>query len=111
MLRPAMTRLGGTGVWSKRLRYAAPEEIVAAAGELEELGYTALWIPDFGGPLFESLERLLAATSTVTVASGILNIWRHEADEVSAWWRTLAAEDRARVLVGLGVSHGPLIGE
>lgn len=111
MLVPAVSELGETGVWSKRLRYAEPEEIAAAAGELEACGYGTLWIPDFGGLVFEALDRLLVATSTVVVATGILNIWRHTPDEVVAWWDSLPEAHRGRVLVGLGVSHGPLIGE
>jgi hypothetical protein len=37
--------LSGVGVWSSQLRYGNPEESAEAAAELEELGFTALWIP------------------------------------------------------------------
>jgi probable F420-dependent oxidoreductase len=103
--------LGGTGVWSRQLRYADPAEIASAAAELESLGYSALWVPDTGGRLFEALDRLLAATANVTIATGILNVWRHTADEAAAWWTSLDQANRDRVLLGLGVSHGPIIGE
>jgi probable F420-dependent oxidoreductase len=100
----------GTGVWSMELRYLDPEEIGEAAAELDLLGYSAIWIPDSGGDVFGALDRLLAATSTITVATGILNIWKHPASQVAAWLGALPDEHRARVLVGLGISHGPLIG-
>jgi len=101
----------GTGIWAIELRYGEPGEIARSAAELESLGYDTLWIPDIGGPVLDAVDVLLDATSTVTVATGILNIWKHEPAEVTAWWSGLAPDRRARVLLGLGVSHGPLIGE
>jgi probable F420-dependent oxidoreductase len=101
----------GTGIWSFELRYYDPAAIVDAASELEELGYTAVWLPDVGGDVFDALDRVLGATTTIVVASGIVNIWAHDAAEVVQWWHGLAPADRARTLLGLGVSHGPLIGD
>lgn len=103
--------LAGTGVWARELRHADPVEIASAAAHLEALGYTALWIPDRGGRLFAALDRLLAATSTITVASGILNVWRHTPAEAASWWASLDRASRDRTLLGLGVSHAPLIGQ
>jgi hypothetical protein len=78
--------LTGTGIWSPGLRFGEPAEIAETAAELESLGYTALWIPDAGGDLFGALDLLLDATSTVTVATGVLNIWHQTSDTTSAWW-------------------------
>ncbi len=79
----------GTGVWSSALRNGDPSEIGAAAGELESLGYGALWIPDVGGDVFAAVENLLAATTTATIATGILNLWMHTAEETAANHATL----------------------
>jgi probable F420-dependent oxidoreductase len=106
-----MATLGGTGIWSHHLRHDPPEEIAEGVLELESLGYSAAWIPDIGGDVFEALDRLLEATSTITIATGILNVWMHTASETAAWWRSLSGDRQQRVLVGLGISHGPLIGE
>jgi probable F420-dependent oxidoreductase len=103
------TRLGGTGIWSGMLRYGDPAEAVAAAAELEALGYSALWIPDVGGDLFTPLAALLGATSSVTIATGILNIWMHTADEAAAQHARLTAEHGPRFLCGIGISHRPFI--
>jgi len=103
--------LSGTGVWSIELRMFEPADIVDAVGELESLGYSAVWFGDIGGPVFEALDRLLGATSTMTIATGVLNLWKHTPAEVGAWWAGLATAQQARVLLGIGVSHGPLIGE
>jgi len=101
----------GTGIWSSELRYGDPAEIVEAAAELEAWGYTAVWLPDVGGELFDALDRVMAATSTLTVATGILNIFRQTPEAANAWWSTLAPADRDRTMLGLGVSHGPFIGD
>jgi probable F420-dependent oxidoreductase len=102
-------RLTGTGVWSGHLRYGDAGLIAEAAAELEELGYTAAWIPDVGGDVLGSVEDLLRATSGITIATGILNIWMHEPAEVAA--RRAGWDDswQQRFLMGLGVSHAPLI--
>jgi probable F420-dependent oxidoreductase len=103
------SRLTGTGVWSAALRYGDAAEGADAAAELESLGYTAAWVPDIGGDVFGSVERLMAATSTMTIATGILNLWMHEPEETGAEHARLVAAHGPRFLVGIGVSHAPLI--
>jgi probable F420-dependent oxidoreductase len=99
------------GVWSAELRYGEPGAICEAAAELEASGYTACWLPDVGGPVFEALDRLLGATASLTVATGVLNIWLHTPDETLRWFGGLDEPRRGRVLLGLGVGHAPHIGE
>jgi probable F420-dependent oxidoreductase len=76
---------------------------------LEELGYSALWLPDIGGDVFEAVERLMAATNDTTIATGILNLWMHSAEETADAHARLTAAHGDRFLVGIGVSHAPLI--
>lgn len=102
-------QLAGVGVWSSQLRYGDAAESADAAAELEDLGYTALWIPDVGGPLFDAVENLLGATSKAVVATGILNLWMHEPVDVAAKYQSLVSAHGARLLLGIGVSHAPLI--
>ena len=101
--------LSGTGIWSSALRYGDPAEAAAAGAELEELGYSAQWVPDVGGDVFGAVANLLAATTTTTVATGILNLWMHTPEETAARHAALTAERGPRFLVGIGVSHAPLI--
>jgi probable F420-dependent oxidoreductase len=101
----------GTGIWSGELRFGDPAEMAEAAAELESWGYTALWIPDVGGDLFGALDRLLGATTSVTIATGVLNIWHQTPEATAAWWSAQPPAVRDRTMLGLGVSHGPLIGE
>jgi probable F420-dependent oxidoreductase len=101
--------LTGVGVWSSQLRYGDPSESAEAAAELDDLGFAALWIPDVGGPVFDAVGRLLAATKRTVIATGILNLWMHSASDVAASYAALTAEHGDRFLLGIGVSHAPLI--
>ena len=104
--------IGKLGIWSMEARFGDPTLIAEAAGEIEALGYGALWVPGgIGGDITGDLDRLLDATRHITIATGIINIWKHEPAELAAWWRHQDAARRARLLLGLGISHGPLIGE
>jgi probable F420-dependent oxidoreductase len=102
-------RLSGTGIWSSTLRYGDANEAASCAAELERLGYTAIWIPDVGGDVFGSVANLLGATSTATVATGILNVWMHTPEETAAKHAELTAAHGPRFLCGIGISHRPLI--
>jgi probable F420-dependent oxidoreductase len=101
--------LSGVGIWSNQLRYGDSAESAEAAAELEELGYTALWIPDIGGPVLDSVDHLLSSTKQVVVATGILNLWMHEPSDVAARYASLTKTHGDRFLLGIGVSHAPLI--
>lgn len=101
--------LAGMGVWSAALRYGDSGQIASAAPELESLGYTALWIPDPGGDVFSPIAHLLASTTNITVATGILNLWMHSAQETAKQHATLTLQHGKRFLVGIGISHGPSV--
>jgi probable F420-dependent oxidoreductase len=101
--------LSGVGIWSSQLRYGNPDEAADAAAELEQLGFTALWIPDVGGPVLDSVDHLLASTKQLVIATGILNLWLHEPSDVAARYASLTETHGERFLLGIGCSHAPLI--
>ena len=101
--------LSGVGLWSSQLRYGKPGAAAEAAAELDELGFTALWIPDVGGPVLDSVDNLLSATRRTVIATGILNLWMHDPAEVAARYAALTETHGERFLLGIGVSHAPLI--
>ena len=102
-------KLSGVGLWSSQLRYGNPTEAAEAAAELDELGFPALWIPDVGGPVLDSVDNLLSATKRTVIATGILNLWMHDPIEVADRYATLTETHGERFLLGIGVSHAPLI--
>lgn len=102
--------LGGTGIWNAALRFGDEKQSCEAVVTAEELGYTAVWIPDAGGDdLFPRLGALLGATSEIVVATGILNLWMHDVATIAAGYSELAEKHGDRLLLGIGVSHAPLI--
>lgn len=101
--------LSGVGLWSSQLRYGNPAKAAEAAAELDELGFTALWIPDVGGPLLDSVENLLSATRQTVIATGVLNLWMHEPSDVATRYAKLTEAHGERFLLGIGVSHAQLI--
>jgi probable F420-dependent oxidoreductase len=105
-------QLGRLGIWSMELRFGDPAAGAETAAELEELGAGALWIP--GGiddAVLGDIDRLLSATKRLALATGIINIWKHEPREIADWWHGLSDDHKQRAWLGLGISHGPLIGE
>jgi probable F420-dependent oxidoreductase len=94
------------------VRFAPGGAGLGAAAELEQLGFPTLWVPggvDSG--VLGTLDQLLDATSSLKFGTGILNIWKHEPADVATWWKGQSPERQKRLVLGLGVSHGPLIGE
>nr|WSS59846.1 TIGR03620 family F420-dependent LLM class oxidoreductase [Streptomyces sp. NBC_01177] len=103
---------GRVGIWSSALHGSRTDDagrraIAEAVAELEELKYGTLWIG--GSPSVEDAAAVVAATRTVTVATGILSIWDHTAEEVAAGIAAIGAGSRGRFVLGLGVSHGPMV--
>lgn len=104
--------LGKIGLWSMQLAFGDKQAAASAAAEIEEMGFGAIWIPGgISDTVLEDVDALLAATSKVCIATGILNIWKHEPQQVAEWFLALPEKHRSRVLLGIGVSHGPFIGD
>jgi probable F420-dependent oxidoreductase len=104
--------LGSIGIWATSLRYGDPGVITDAAAELDELGYATLWLPGgAGGDVFGDSARVLQATREATVGVGVLNVWMHSPSEVAAGHADVVARYPGRFLLGLGVSHAPLVGQ
>ncbi|MBO0914059.1 TIGR03620 family F420-dependent LLM class oxidoreductase [Streptomyces laculatispora] len=103
---------GRVGIWSSALHGSRADEagrraIAEAVAELEDLGYGTLWIG--GSPSPDDAAAVVAATRRVTVATGILSIWDHTAKEAADRIAAIDAGARGRFVLGLGVSHGPMV--
>ncbi|WP_317931794.1 TIGR03620 family F420-dependent LLM class oxidoreductase [Halioxenophilus sp. WMMB6] len=104
--------LGRLGLWSPELRLSNRAEAASVAAEIESLGFGTLWIPGrIDNQVLDDVAHLLAATESICVATGILNLWLHEPTDVAKWFLALPKRDQRRVMLGVGVSHRPLIGE
>jgi probable F420-dependent oxidoreductase len=103
--------LGGpVGLWSGSLSSLGAVELAEAAGELEELGYPALWCGEaLGREAFVNSALMLGSTSRLKVGTGIANIYVRDATAAKGASQGLAEAYPARFVFGLGVSHKPLL--
>ncbi len=100
---------GKLGVWYF-FDGSSSADTAAAAQRIEKLGYGTLWLPETVGKSPVALASwLLANTSTLNLATGIINIYHREPGVTMAAQKTLAEQSSGRFLLGMGVSHKPLV--
>src|SRR5262245_6022754 len=104
-------QLGKLGVWAS-LDGLSSAAALAFAQRIEKRGYTALWIPESRGRnALVNAAWLLAGTSSLIVATGIANIYARDAMATANAQRGLNEQSGNRFLLGLGVSHKPLVSD
>lgn len=103
------TNLGKLGVWAFIDGMTAPEA-VRFAQQVEAWGYSALWIPEaVGRDPFSIIGYLAAHTKTLVFATGIANIYARDPMAMNAIHKTVSELAPDRFVLGLGVSHAPLV--
>jgi probable F420-dependent oxidoreductase len=102
--------LGPVGVWWSGSWRVADEPSLDVASELEALGYGALWSSGGYEPgLSPRFEQLLASTTRIPVASGIVSVWTAAPEEVGSGVAALESRFPGRFLLGIGASHAPMV--
>jgi probable F420-dependent oxidoreductase len=96
LLKPDVGRFG---VWTGGA--PKPEHVA----EIEKLGYGALWVGSSPPADLKFAEPILAATESITLATGIVNIWSAPADEVAESYHRIEKAYPGRFLLGIGVGH------
>ncbi|HZD25936.1 MAG TPA: TIGR03620 family F420-dependent LLM class oxidoreductase [Alphaproteobacteria bacterium] len=102
-------KTGSLGVWFATNALNA-DELTELATNVETLGYEALWYPE--SLAYESLSLagfLLARTSRLKLASGIANIYARDPLTAAAGHDGLNRLYGGRFVMGLGVSHKPIV--
>jgi probable F420-dependent oxidoreductase len=103
------TKLGKLGVWSF-IDGMTATEAAQFAQQLEQWGYSALWVPEaVGRDPFSIIAYMLANTETLIFATGIANIYARDPMAMNAIHKTLSEIAPERFMLGLGVSHAPLV--
>lgn len=102
-------QLGKLGVW-----YFTDGKTAAEAAEfaqkIEALGYSALWIPEtVGRHPFVHAGWLLSHTTRLIIGTGIASIYNRDPGAAMAGAKSLAEQSGGRFILGLGVSHQPLV--
>ncbi|QUH04008.1 LLM class F420-dependent oxidoreductase [Saccharopolyspora erythraea] len=97
------------GVWWTSDAWSI-NDVIARAREIEQLGYASLFYGEAGGKeTFTQAAALLGGTERLVVGTGIANIHARSAPASESGARTLGALHPGRFVLGLGVSHAPLV--
>lgn len=103
-------KLGRLGAWYSTDKLGDATAIRAFAQTVEKLGYDTLWYPEARGN--ESLSVggfMLGATSTLKIGSSIASIYARDAFTARRGMITLNGLYGGRFILGLGVSHVPMV--
>ncbi|MEY2397405.1 MAG: hypothetical protein QOJ00_579 [Actinomycetota bacterium] len=104
-----MRDLSTIGVWTHTETMPGTDAITLAQ-RLESLGYSTLWLPETAGKdPFVLIGMLAAHTTELRFATGIANIFHRHPGVMKQAAMTLAEQSGGRFLLGIGVSHGPMV--
>lgn len=102
--------LGRIGLWAADFDLQPMTKAQEAIAQVEEMGYGAVWVPEavIREP-FASTALLLSATKKMVLATGIASLHARTAQTMQAGWKTLTEAFPDRFLLGIGVSHAPMV--
>ncbi len=102
--------IGRIGLWQGVLDQQPSSRVREVVAEIEEMGWPTVWIPEaVGRDPFVSASVMLEASTTLKVATGIVQIHARHPMTTAAAQKTVAEAFDNRFLLGIGVSHGPFI--
>jgi probable F420-dependent oxidoreductase len=102
--------LGRVGIWTFTLDLQPIARAREVAAEVEELGYGAVWVPEaFTKDPLVHASQLLGGTTRIAVGTGIAQIYGRDAMAMNAGWKTVSEAFPGRFVLGLGVSHQPMV--
>ncbi len=103
-------KLGRVGLWAADFDLQPMAKAQEAIAQVEEMGYSAVWVPEavLREP-FASCGLLLSATKKMVIGTGIASIHARTAQTMQAGWKTLTEAFPDRFLLGMGVSHAPMV--
>jgi len=102
-------KLGRIGVWYSMDKLNGPQ-LADLVRVVEKTGYSALWYPESRG--YESMSlaaHLLSKSERLTVGSSIANIYARDAYTAQRAMVSLDDWHDGRFILGLGVSHIPMV--
>ena len=98
------------GIWTGAFEQEPANKVRQAVVELEQLGYGAVWYSEgLGRESLTQAALLLSASSHIVVATGIANIYGRDPFTMASAHKTLSEAYPERFVLGLGVSHIPLV--
>ena len=105
-----MVELGKVGLWTGALDALDVSAARDAVAELDAQGWGALWFGEaYGREALTAAQLYLSAAPRIAVATGIASIYARDAMATAGGAKTLQAAYPDRFVLGLGVSHAPLV--
>ena len=99
--KPDLGRFGSFG------RGVTPEQ----AKDIEALGYGAVWVGGSPPAELDWVEPILEKTTTLQVATGIVNIWTADAKTVAESFHRINTAHPGRFVLGIGAGHPEQVGQ
>lgn len=93
-------QLGRFGVW-RSASLVTPQ----LAADIERLGFGTLWLGSSPAGDLVQAEELLDATTTLTLATSIVNMWQDQPEEVAGSFARVQRRHPGRFLLGVGAGH------
>jgi probable F420-dependent oxidoreductase len=93
-------RIGRFGIWRGAYQVTA-----AMAAGIERAGFGVFWLGSSPGGDLAQVDELLDATSSLTVGTSIVNIWKDGPHEVAGAFARLQDRHPGRFVLGVGVGH------
>jgi probable F420-dependent oxidoreductase len=92
--------LGSYGVWR-----GGVGSTPALAAATEEAGFGTAWVGGSPAADLGVVDTILDATTTLVVATGIVNVWATDPHEVAASFRRIQQAHPGRFVLGVGIGH------
>jgi probable F420-dependent oxidoreductase len=103
-------KLGRLGAWYGTDKLSGPAQIREFVGTVEKLGYDVLWYPESrGNESFSVAGFMLSCTTSLKIGSSIASIYARDAFTSRRGMMTLNQLYGERFILGLGVSHPPMV--
>lgn len=93
-------KLGRFGVWRGAFQVTAQ-----LAADVEQAGFGALWLGGSPGGDLAQVAELLGATSTLTLGTSIVNMWKDDPHDVARSFARVQARYPGRFVLGVGAGH------
>jgi probable F420-dependent oxidoreductase len=102
--------LGRVGLWTAQFEMQPADRVRELVAGVEAMGWPTVWFPEaVNRDAVGNAALLLSSSERLTVATGIASIWARDAMATNAAHQTLSEAWPGRFVLGLGVSHQPLV--
>jgi probable F420-dependent oxidoreductase len=102
--------LGRVGLWTFVLDLQPSDRVRDLVPEVEAMGWGCVWVPEaVNRDAMVNSALLLSASTTLNIGTGIASIWGRDPMTTAASLKSLSEAWPGRFVLGLGVSHQPMV--